>query len=634
MPEHRLDFDTTSDFLPAHETHVVPAAAPGSKPALDKFVEFRPPPEYRREFEDAKPFTAIPQQALDKPAVQAAARGYRQEPQRPAYPTARDVKRDALPTPVVPAPEAKQAPDSPAPPKAEPTTRPVVVAPEIVAPVVVAPVVAPPAADVVPQPHAATPATEAPPAAAAPVTTADFSLLDEVDEYIVAAPPPDEEPAHDIVASPAPAEMALDAPPAAPDADNINTSPDAPPREAKARALSVEPASMEGDLLHKHALAAPPVEAATNEAAPLALQPAPPSTTKPSAPPTQVAPPDATGVPMPPAEATPHDLWPSAPPVTLPAAMLAELETENDPIDPPPAGEPAPVLESDNDHELVDSESGVIEVGHATPLTAAEEAGFVESRFVENRAAKKAARAKAARSRRSKTEPDGAPSASSSGPVQAPAEVLVAAPLERAASDEQTGASDAGQTAEPAADSAAVAEPRLDEPGFVKQGRRRQRAGRAMRVLMSLGSLALAGALLAQGMTTYRNQVAAQVPQLKPLLVQACGLIGCVVDLPAQIDTLSIEQGELQTLAENKFSFVTVLRNQSGSAQVWPHLELTLTDSNEKAVLRRVFAPADYVSGPAEQAKGFAARTESTVKLNFELAQLKASGYHIAIFYP
>ncbi|MYN09568.1 DUF3426 domain-containing protein [Massilia sp. FT127W] len=182
-----------------------------------------------------------------------------------------------------------------------------------------------------------------------------------------------------------------------------------------------------------------------------------------------------------------------------------------------------------------------------------------------------------------------------------------------------------------------------DEPGFVKRDRRRKQVGKAARVAMALGVPLLLAALAAQVLGTFRNPLAAAVPSLKPALVSACALAGCTVDLPAQIDALSIEQGELQTLAENVFSFTTTLRNGARTAQAWPHIELILNDDAGKPVLRRVFAPRDYLApaaaagnaaGAADLAKGFAPRSEQSVKLYFELAQVKASGYHIAVFYP
>lgn len=174
-----------------------------------------------------------------------------------------------------------------------------------------------------------------------------------------------------------------------------------------------------------------------------------------------------------------------------------------------------------------------------------------------------------------------------------------------------------------------------DEPGFVKRERRRRKMGKAARAGMALGIPLLLAALAAQVLGTFRNPLAAAVPALKPALVSACALAGCTVELPAQIDALSIEQGELQTLADNVFSFSTTLRNGARSAQAWPHIELILNDDAGKPVLRRVFAPREYLAGaPAALAQGFAPRSEQSVKLYFELAQIKASGYHIAVFYP
>ncbi|KAB8063505.1 DUF3426 domain-containing protein [Janthinobacterium violaceinigrum] len=176
--------------------------------------------------------------------------------------------------------------------------------------------------------------------------------------------------------------------------------------------------------------------------------------------------------------------------------------------------------------------------------------------------------------------------------------------------------------------------PADDEPAFVTQGRRREQSGKALRVAMALGSVALLLLLFLQVMTTFRNPLAAQFPQWKPTLVALCKLSGCQVDLPAQIEALSIEQGELQTLKEQTFSYVSLLRNQSRSAQAWPSIELILNDANDKPVLRRVIAPRDYLPATIDVSTGFAPRSEQTIKLYFALDQLTASGYHIAIFYP
>ena len=181
---------------------------------------------------------------------------------------------------------------------------------------------------------------------------------------------------------------------------------------------------------------------------------------------------------------------------------------------------------------------------------------------------------------------------------------------------------------------AAEPPPGEHEPEFVKQIRLKERTGPTRRIVMGVGSALLVLALAAQVVGTFRNVLAARYPQAKPLLAGACAVLGCKVELPAQIDALSVETGELQSLGANTFSFTTLLRNQGSLAQAWPHLELALTDANDKPLVRRVFTPAEYLPPGVVPAKGFGPRSEQPVKLFFELNQLKASGYHIAIFYP
>ncbi|WP_338766931.1 DUF3426 domain-containing protein [Massilia sp. METH4] len=206
-----------------------------------------------------------------------------------------------------------------------------------------------------------------------------------------------------------------------------------------------------------------------------------------------------------------------------------------------------------------------------------------------------------------------------------------------AAADLLTAAPDSALLAAGAGAAAAPAEERGEDdeaPGFVRQAERRERTRNLSRLAMIAGIPLLAFVLLGQGVYSLRNRLAADYPSLKPALQALCGPLGCTVELPRQIDALAIEQGELQTLAPNTFSFVTVLRNQSRTVQAWPHIELVLNDAAEKPVLRRVFAPRDYLAKPADVAAGFRPRSEQAVKLYFELDGLRASGYHIAIFHP
>lgn len=176
----------------------------------------------------------------------------------------------------------------------------------------------------------------------------------------------------------------------------------------------------------------------------------------------------------------------------------------------------------------------------------------------------------------------------------------------------------------------------FEEPGFVRLGRRRKRMARALRIGMSLASVLLLLVLSAQGAYVFRNQLAAHFPQTKPLLMMACDYLDCQVGLPTQIEAVSIESSELQTLAadSNTFVLTVLLRNHGAIAQAWPHMELTLNDANEKALARRVFTPDVYLPAGTNQRQGFAAQGEQVVRLYFELEGISASGYRVYLFFP
>jgi predicted Zn finger-like uncharacterized protein len=174
----------------------------------------------------------------------------------------------------------------------------------------------------------------------------------------------------------------------------------------------------------------------------------------------------------------------------------------------------------------------------------------------------------------------------------------------------------------------------IDEPEFVKRGRQQEQSGRTRKIALVAGSLALLVLLFAQGVLNFRNALAARFPAAKPALVSGCAMFGCRVELPAQIDNLAIETGELTTLGGGAYSFTTELRNAGGTAQAWPSLELALTDANDKPLVRRVFAPSDYLAAGTPVANGIAPRAEQAIKLHFRVDDLKPSGYHIAVFYP
>jgi len=177
---------------------------------------------------------------------------------------------------------------------------------------------------------------------------------------------------------------------------------------------------------------------------------------------------------------------------------------------------------------------------------------------------------------------------------------------------------------------------RQEEPGFVTAARSRQRWQNRTRLLFGAGSAVLALLLLAQAAYALRSPLAARLPQTRPALLAVCETLGCRIALPAQIDTISIESSELQAQpgTAGTLALTLLLRNRSGTVQAWPNIELTLNDGNQRAILRRVFAPPEFPLSAAGIARGFAAGSEQSIRLSFRLTQLTAAGYRVLLFYP
>jgi predicted Zn finger-like uncharacterized protein len=153
-----------------------------------------------------------------------------------------------------------------------------------------------------------------------------------------------------------------------------------------------------------------------------------------------------------------------------------------------------------------------------------------------------------------------------------------------------------------------------------------------------LGALLALAALAGQLAFQYRTELATLAPQAKPYLREACALLDCEVRLPRRPDLLSIESSDLQAdpRGESLIVLNAVIRNRAPFAQELPSLELTLTDAAERAVVRRVLRPADYLPERAREALdgGIAPGAETALRLHFDTAGVRATGYRLYLFYP
>jgi hypothetical protein len=150
--------------------------------------------------------------------------------------------------------------------------------------------------------------------------------------------------------------------------------------------------------------------------------------------------------------------------------------------------------------------------------------------------------------------------------------------------------------------------------------------------------LALLLALAAAAQATYflSTQISVELPQSKPYLVKACMLLGCTVDLPRDIDQLVIYDSDMQEDADHQgvIHLSSSLINHAPYAQAYPLLELSLTDTRDKVVMRRTFTPSEYLPADRNAVSGIPPNDEIRIKLAITSGDVVAAGYRLYVTYP
>lgn len=106
------------------------------------------------------------------------------------------------------------------------------------------------------------------------------------------------------------------------------------------------------------------------------------------------------------------------------------------------------------------------------------------------------------------------------------------------------------------------------------------------------------------------------------------------IPLPQNSELVAIDASDLQSdNTRGLFVLQASLRNRASYPQRWPALELTLTDTTDTVVARRVLQSNDYLP-PAIDPAAFPANGEVAVKLWIEAKDIGAAGYRLYVFYP
>ena len=163
------------------------------------------------------------------------------------------------------------------------------------------------------------------------------------------------------------------------------------------------------------------------------------------------------------------------------------------------------------------------------------------------------------------------------------------------------------------------------------------RAGLGLLFALLLAALAL------QWMVRQKDVLAAQEPRLAPLLQALCRPLGCEIRPLRRIESVLIDSANFSKTGPDAYRLTFVLKNTGAAALEIPALEVTLTDSQEQALVRRVLTPAQFAADQVTlPARSELAGTLS-LKVGADDTQAAAAstvgafpvaGYRLLVFYP
>ena len=207
----------------------------------------------------------------------------------------------------------------------------------------------------------------------------------------------------------------------------------------------------------------------------------------------------------------------------------------------------------------------------------------------------------------------------------------------------QATVSDAGFDDEPDALQQSTAKTE-NEVSFVRDAERRDFWKKPLvRGMLTGFSLVLALLLGLQWVMQQKDSLAASEPQLDAALHVLCDALGCQIEAPRRVESLVIDSSTFNKIAPDAYRLSFVLKNTGSVPLEMPALELTLTDTQDQALVRRVLLPAQFgadtgfLAARAEVAGvvslrvgGDAGRAVSPVGAN----SLRVAGYRVLAFYP
>ena len=170
---------------------------------------------------------------------------------------------------------------------------------------------------------------------------------------------------------------------------------------------------------------------------------------------------------------------------------------------------------------------------------------------------------------------------------------------------------------------------------FVRDARRKAFwQGTSVRAALGLLLLVLLAALAFQVAVQERDRLAALQPELRPWLLALCEPLKCTLKAPRQIEAVVVEGSTFTRLRAESYRLAFTLKNQGAMTIAMPAVELTLTDSQDQTVVRRVLTPAELGSTTGVIAAGSDWAGSIALAVTPANGAGRVAGYRVLAFYP
>ena len=155
-----------------------------------------------------------------------------------------------------------------------------------------------------------------------------------------------------------------------------------------------------------------------------------------------------------------------------------------------------------------------------------------------------------------------------------------------------------------------------------------------VRILLVFLSLLLLFVLTAQLLFHERDRLVAQEPRLTPYFQGVCELLNCTIEPLKHIDAIVIDSSTFVKIRADAYSLNFTLKNKALTSLAAPAVEVTLTNSLDQPVLRRVFYAEQWGASSNALAANVELSASIALTAKTEISGDRVAGYRLLAFYP